>query len=203
MARTRKSQKRQINPLILIFSSGETEINYFRLKKGDLRGNRNIRIEALHSNRKTAVDLVSYAKQNIKAGDYNRNKNDKVFLVMDLDDARDGDIKSAMKKMPENMNLIISNPDFEFWFLLHYRYYQDNLACREPIEKLRQYERNYDKPDVDNIYNSLRLKEKDAIKNAERLRKFHETENQCPDLHSVSVNPYTNVDELISFLNSL
>ena len=172
MARCRKSRKRQINPLILIYSNGETEINYLMLKKNDLKGSRNIRIEPVFCNRKTAVNLVDYAKRHIKARNYDRNDEDRVFLVMDMDDASDEDIKSAMKKMPVNMKLIISNPDFEFWFLLHYRYCQDSLACREPIEKLRHYERDYDKPDVDKIYKSLRMKEEDALKNAERLRNW-------------------------------
>ncbi len=100
------------------------------------------------------------------------------------------------------MDLIISNPDFEFWFLLHYEYHQGSLQNREPIEKLREYERGYEKPDVEHIYPSLKGKEMDAISHAERLRQFHQNEG-IDDLNSVSVNPYTNVDELVSYINSM
>lgn len=121
---------------------------------------------------------------------------------MDMDHANDVDIKKALKEKPDKMRLIVSNPDFEFWFLLHYTYHQGSLQNREPIEKLREYERDYEKPDVDKIYSSLKEREKDAILHAEKLRLFHRNEG-VGDLYRVSVNPYTNVDELVSYINSI
>lgn len=73
-------------------------------------------------------------------------------------------------------------------------------SATEPIRKLREHERNYEKPQVKEIYDSLKDREENALKNAERLRRYHKSNGS--DLHSTSTNPYTNVDEIISFINS-
>ena len=135
MARERKSKKIPLKHPVIIFSDGETELNYFNCKKSDMKGNRNIKIATVPTNSNTATKMVLYAINHIRSRD--KNPNDKYFCVLDMDCADDDDIGKALKKKPDNMELIISNPDFEFWLLLHYRYYQGRLGNREPIEKLR------------------------------------------------------------------
>lgn len=117
-----------------------------------------------------------------------------------MDTADNEDVKRAITKMPSYMHLIISNPDFEFWFLLHYEYYQERLGNREPIDKLRKHERTYEKPNVEEIYSSLKKKEAFAIQNAQRLESYHTRIGH--NLYSTDANPYTNVDEAISFINN-
>jgi hypothetical protein len=202
MARVRKSQKIPLRPLIVIFSDGQTELNYFRCKKSDLTGNRNIRIEPVPVNQKSATGIVRYAKGYPKKRGWAIKGNDRLFCVMDMDCADDEDIRKALKEKPNNMDLIISNPDFEFWLLLHYDYHEGSLQKKEPMVKLRVHERGYEKPDIDQIYPSLKSREKDAISHAERLKRFHKNEG-VNDPYSVSVNPYTNVDELVRHINSI
>jgi len=187
-------------PSVLIYTDGDTEINYFRLKKSDLTGKRNIKIELKLENEKSATKLVNYANRHIYHNYKGLNSGDRVYCVFDMDTANDEDIKRAIRSIPGHMNLIISNPNFEFWFLLHYRYHEQRLGKDEPIEKLKEYERNYKKPDVEGIYDSLKEKEENAIENAERLRRSHKSNGYDP--YSTSTNPYTNVDEIISFINS-
>lgn len=175
MARRRISKNIPLRPLIVIFSDGETELNYFSCKKIDLTGNRNLKIEPVFINKKTATGIVLFAKKHIQ-NKYDNKPNDRYFCVLDMDCMTDMDIAKALKEKPEKMELIVSNPDFEFWFLLHYTYHEGSLQKREPIEKLREYERGYKKPDIIQIYPSLKSKEKDAISHAKRLREFHKSE---------------------------
>lgn len=200
MASYRKSRYLPPRTLVLIYTDGNTEVNYFRLKKSDLTGNRNIKIELKPENEKSATRLVNHAKRHISHNYEGLNSGDRVYCVFDMDTANDEDIKRAIRSMPEYMNLIISNPDFEFWFLLHYRYHEQRLGNGEPIEKLKEHERDYKKPDVEGIYDSLKEKEENAIENAERLRRSHNSNGYDP--YSTSTNPYTNVDVIISFINS-
>ena len=201
MARTRTSKKIPLRSLIVIFSDGKTELNYFNCKKLDLNGKRNVRIEPVFAKGKKATEIVGYAKKYLY-NNYGDQPNDRYYCVFDMDCAADEDIKRALKEKPKKMDLIVSNPDFEFWFLLHYTYHETSMQNREPIEKLREHERGYEKPNVEQIYPSLKSRERDAITHAERLRQFHENEG-VDDLYSVSVNPYTNVDELVLVINSL
>ncbi|MDE4907752.1 RloB family protein [Methanogenium marinum] len=202
MGRVRKSKNIPLRPLVVIFSDGQTEINYFRCKKLDLNENRNIKIEPVHANQKSAAGIVTYAKRYLQKKGWTIKQNDRIFCVIDMDCAADLDIKKALKEKPGKMDLIISNPDFEFWFLLHYDYHQGSLQNKEPIKKLREYERGYEKPNVERIYPSLKSREMNAISHAERLRQFHENEG-VEDLYGVSVNPYTNVDKLVSYINAI
>ncbi|MEA2034102.1 MAG: RloB family protein [Euryarchaeota archaeon] len=200
MAKQRKTKKLPLRPLVLIYTDGHTELNYFRLKKSSLTGRKNIKIETRIANIKSGKKFVDYAKKHISSNYERLNGGDRVYCVFDMDTANDEDIRRAISSMPRHMDLIISNPDFEFWFLLHYQYYQGRLGNREPIRKLREHERNYEKPQVKEIYDSLKDREENALKNAERLRRYHKSNGS--DLHSTSTNPYTNVDEIISFINS-
>lgn len=201
MGRVRESENRTLNSLVVIFSDGDTELNYFRCKKSDLKGKRNVRIKLVPVKQKSAAEIVQSAKKYIK-NNCGNEPNDKYFCVMDLDHANDADISKALKEKPDKMRLIVSNPDFEFWFLLHYTYHEGSLQNKEPIGKLREYIKDYEKANVEKIYPSLKGKEMDAISHAERLRRFHQNEG-IDDLNSVSVNPYTNVDELVSYINSI
>ncbi|QYZ80180.1 RloB domain-containing protein [Methanofollis formosanus] len=200
MARYRTSRGLSKRIRIFIFSDGKTEINYFDLKKKDLPRNRNLSVELIPTNIKSAVKSVNYIKRYFSRNDYGLNQNDRVFCVFDMDTADNEDLRRAITKMPGYMHLIISNPDFEFWFLLHYEYYQERLANREPIEKLRKHERAYEKPNVIEIYSSLKEKEAFAIQNAQRLSFYHTRIGH--DLYSTAANPFTNVDEAISFINN-
>jgi len=201
MARTRKSQHRQERPLVLIFSDGETEINYFRMKRSDPGRNKNIRIETRFLNQKKAEDLVKSAKRYISSKCGHLRKGDHLYFVLDMDAADDEDISRTKRSMPEYMHLIISNPDIEYWFLLHYRYYDQKMANREAISILNDYEPDYSKPDVDGIYDSLKAGEETAIVNARKVRDYQISNGRDP--YSKSANPCTNVDELISQINSV
>jgi len=197
MSRQRTSRHLPQKTQIFIFSNGETEINYFNLKKKDLKGDRTIKIQPLSVKKDGVINFVKYAKET-HLDKYDLNKKDKAFCVIDLDTENDEDIQKALSIMPPYMQLIVSNPDFELWFLLHYELCRGPLCNREPIELLRRHERLYEKPDVDRIYPSLKQKEAVAIQHAKSLREHHTNEGH--NLYCTTANPCTNVDEAILYI---
>ncbi len=100
MARVRTSKNIPLKPLVVIFSDGRTELNYFSCKKSDLKGKRNVRIEPVFANEKKATEMVKYAKDYIR-NNYGNEPNDRYFCVMDMDRAADADIKTALKQKPK------------------------------------------------------------------------------------------------------
>jgi hypothetical protein len=198
MIRQRESQHNPKKTQIFIYTEGQTEYNYFEQIKKDLTGKRSISVNNCSINKKLPIEFVRYAKNNLLSRGKSLNKKDRVFCVFDMDTVKSEDINIALSKMPTYMQLIVSNPDFELWFLLHYKYCKAPLNNREPIEKLKEYEPDYQKPHVDKIYNSLKKNEKFAIINARLLRQKQTEEGHY--LFSKDANPCTNVDEAISYI---
>lgn len=199
MPRERKSQKRPQKEIIFIFTEGETEYNYFdQIKKDLARNHMRVSVELSCTKEKTAMGFIEYARETLKHKLISPGKNDRIFCVFDMDTAVEGDISRAMKAMPRYMRMIISNPDFELWFLLHYEYRRAALGNKESIRKLKEYEPDYQKPEVDKIYRSLREKKEIALGNAQLLRRYQSEEGY--DLYSTAANPCTNVDEAVVYI---
>lgn len=62
MAKQRKTKKLPLRSLVLIYTDGHTELNYFRLKKSSLTGRKNIKIETRIANIKSGKKFVDSAK---------------------------------------------------------------------------------------------------------------------------------------------
>ena len=193
-----KRRKRKVKPTILIISEGkDTEVNYF--KEFNLK----------------------YVNVDIKIADKNsagKNKSRKTDPI----NQRVEELERAYKKTKDYekerktvINLGISNPCFEVWYLLHYIYTTANLkdygAVKNKLVKetpLRDYEKNK----CINIL--LHDKTHEAIKNSVKLKDHHESlgrifmnfkENSSilnvKDI--IEGNPYTNVWELIKYIEDL
>ena len=123
---------------------------------------------------------------------------DRGFIVLDIDN---DELKAAKvnqlisKNTVKGIGFIVSNPAFELWFLLHYRYttkhFKDGDAV---IEDLKKHIPNYDK-NVD-VYGILEDKMEQAAKNAEKLS-VHFKDEKWP---SKECNPKTDVGELVKLL---
>lgn len=207
MVRTRRSQLRPLRTLLIIFSDGETELNYFELKKRNIHGNRNIRIVTVQPNIKSPSQYIKYAEGYIQTHLPPLNGQDRIFCVFDVDTLSDSEIEKAQKQLElhktlrSHMQFVHSNPDFEVWLLLHYRYLQGKLGSQEAITKLREFEKEYTKPNVGEIFDNLIRNEHRALENALKLRQYHQGNES--NLFSTRTNPYTNVDEIVLFINSI
>ena len=95
--------------------------------------------------------------------------------------------------------IALSNPCFELWFLLHFEYTAGYIDDYDAVEKkllahLPNYKKNGD------IFGIIVDRQASAIDYAKKLKRYHEVELERTDLYNVSVNPYTNVWELVESL---
>lgn len=210
----RKTNQKEVRKRFLIVCEGETEEKYFKT------------LQILGRDTKTAtiiIDIenakavgITVVKQAIKSkqsdGSYN---NDEVWGVFDRDAKKENNnqqnFNTAIQLAYNNqINLAISNDAFELWVLLHYQYHCSETH-RTNLNKLltqklgKKYEKNSD------IYNSLKDKQEDAIKNAEQLWLNHCKQNNFnSDKLSVhdsirihNINPSTTVYQLIKKLREV
>jgi len=103
-------------------------------------------------------------------------------------------------RRPVPVTAIASVPCFEIWFLLHYFYsskpyaHQGRTACESLIHDLKKHMPDYQKAAVD-MFERCQPNLETAIKNAERLEKYHRT--------SGADNPSTQVHHLIKKFQDL
>lgn len=117
-----------------------------------------------------------------------------VVLDLDVDSKKEAEIR-RLSKESKIVTFIVSNPCFEVWFLMHFRYstkgYIDGEAV---ISDLKKYLPNYTKAsDVSIVINDLLS---DALINVSQLERYYESlEYQWP---SVLRNPWTDVHIVIN-----
>ncbi|EHI98778.1 hypothetical protein CDLVIII_2110 [Clostridium sp. DL-VIII] len=229
-----KRRKRKVKPLVLIVSEGkDTEINYFKQFNQKYV---NVDVKPVDKNsagknksRKTdPSNLVDKAIEYIdNKYDINEEDGDRVWCLMDVDlnynnpdpiESRTQEIQRAYTKVENykkrskvKINLGLSNPCFEIWYLLHYKYTTANFknydAVKERIEKdtpLKEYEKNK------SIYSIIHDQTSSALINCGKLRNYHEdlgrnildiNLNNIKDV--IQSNPYTNVDLLVGYIETL
>ena len=187
------------NKVILIVCEGKkTEKNYFQKLKESLNLI-SVSIEILPSPHPTPMKVINYAEQKAKEiGEY-----DEVYCVIDRDTHCDFDEALAKAKSIKLQNaifeVIVSDPCFEFWVLLHFAKITPNFrATKSPCKELQKhkdfkknlphYSKDYDFKDI--IANHLNT----AIKNAKAVNKTNLPTRQ---------SPYTQVVNLVERLQTL
>jgi len=199
-----QSVKRPQRRIIRIYSNGESEYNYFISQKQLLvrqfaiDGRRNIKIDSFQRNADIKAMIQVIKKLNPVR---DLLPGDRIYCVLDVDDLRNNKINEALAIKPPYINLILSNPNFELWLLLHFRFHNQRITKDETVVKLREYLPHYSKPNIEPIFPTLKEKEPDAIRNSKTLREQRKQEQI--DLFSIESNPHTHLDFLIEFLNSL
>lgn len=197
---SRRKPTRQFNKIILIVCEGKkTEKNYFQRLKECLNLI-SISIEILPSPHSTPLQVINYAKQKVKE----ISEYDEIYCVFDRDTHKDFDkaLDEAKKIKLKNtiFEIIVSDPCFEFWILLHFTKIMPTLStsqssCKalQKCKTFKQYLPNYDKSnyDFDDIVaNRLNT----AIKNANEINKTNLPTRQTP---------YTEVVRLVENLQKL
>ncbi len=170
----RREARREPNETILIVCEGEkTEPNYFNylVKQWRLAS---VDVE-VHGEKapNTPKEIVKYAKRLLKERK-NRSQTklpfDQVWCVFDTEVPLRQNIEDALIQAEDNkMKLGISNPCFEFWFILHFTQTSRSFnSVTDVIRELRQYHSNYDKSDK-TILPVLEGETSQAVKNAKEL----------------------------------
>lgn len=229
-SREQLRKKRKLNPTILIICEGkDTETIYFenfnsKYTKVDVRiADRNSK----GKNKGRATDPENLVKKAIeilnKDYDIDEKDGDRVWCVFDVDinynnnnaiQSKIDEInKAKILSDKNNIRLGISNPCFELWYLLHFEYTTANLKDYNDVkQRLDKYIQNYDKNK--NVYDEIKPFLKDAIARFKKLKQHHESLGKIlPNAESdylkitgeniVKSNPYTNVSDLIEYMESL
>ena len=193
----RGQQKRKINPVILIITEGsKTEPMYFdnfRTRQTNI----DVRIVGNKSDgAKTDYDhlldkAVAYKKEEQISIEYG----DSTWIVADgdVDYKTQGALDTKNKKLlharekarSKDIEIIISNPCFEFWYFNDYRSVQ---------AELNKYIPNYEKSK--DIYSQLSSYTGKATEHAKQIERSH-IKNGYSLPFGLDVSPYTDVYKLI------
>lgn len=116
-------------------------------------------------------DLLKSAKQeelDLKHGDMLA-----CFIDVDFKKDRDKELRDAMKLARQNnISVFLSNPCFEIWYLLHFRYSTRLYGSNEEVIKdLGSYISDYSKSK--DVYDLIENKLDDAFVNTKRLESYH------------------------------
>ena len=191
----RREALRQTRDRILIACEGEkTEPIYFQSLCDDLRlSTADVKIcgRECGSDPLSVVDFVLTERR--------RNHYDRTFCVVDRDEHASWD-RALDKACQNQIEIISSNPCFEFWFLLHFCYTtrpyarkQNRSPADQVIEELKFYFPEYEKRT--NIYRDLREKIDQARSRARKLQNYHKT--------SRTSMPSTRVHHLVGVLKKI
>lgn len=203
----RGQQKRKIKPVILIITEGsKTEPMYFdnfRTRQTNI----DVRIVGNKSDgAKTDYDhlldkAVAYKKEEQISIEYG----DSTWIVADgdIDFKTQGALDTKNKKLlharekarSKDIEIIISNPCFEFWYLLHFMYSTKHFNDYRSVQaELNKYIPNYEKSK--DIYSQLSSYTVKAAEHAKRIEKSH-INNGYSLPFGLDVSPYTDVYKLI------
>jgi hypothetical protein len=188
---------RQFKSKILILCEGLTEKNYFTAMKEDLRLPKTIGIAIFQSHKVDCKGIVEEAIKKAK-----REGFQEIFVVFDHDNQsrREEAFQLASYK---NIKIIFSSICFELWYLFHFKEkstkaFASESVLEKELKKCTGMEK-YQKNDFKH-YSILKDKLNFALSNAKKVR---ESVLECNFGELVcNLNPYTNVDELVHFLEN-
>ncbi len=143
-SKSRPIGTRRIKVLFLISVEGAvTEQQYFNMFSGD---NPIIRIACISNKyRNSPKDVLSEIKKKLTKTDL--RKEDEAWLVVDKDQWTDEQLNSLYKWSEEKPNyyFALSNPNFEYWLLLHFEDPSGHKPAKVCKERLNKHLGNYDK----------------------------------------------------------
>ena len=194
----RKRNVREPKKIILIVCEGETEKKYFNTFRTRYRNN-NIKIHTDFILQNDSINLIKFTKtKRSLVKDFDANEKDCAWCVFDVDNNTDKVLKKVndfAKKA--NIEIALSNPCIELWFLLHYKEVHSQISVQDILSKLKEFIPNYKKGKID--YTILSKNTQKAISNAKKLNETHE-KNQI-DLITTKSNPSTQVFKLIESID--
>ncbi len=188
----RKVRKRK--RFFIVCEGEKTEPNYF--KKFSV----NVDITLIKGRGKDTKSLVEEAIE-LKNG-LESDERDRVWCVFHRDKNPNNpndsqNFNSAITLARNNgIDVAYSNDAFELWYLLHFNYYHTQISRKDYPDMLTDVLGHKYQKNSETIYEKLKDKQENAIKNAKRLLQEYEPPNPESD------NPSTTVHLLVEELNS-
>lgn len=188
----RRLGNRPLNRQILIVCGGTvTEKQYFDGLRGKL-GLKAVTITVVGK----PLDSLSVVEFAIKKR--NQENPDEVWCVLDVESPHTNPTfgPAILKAQAESIKLAVSNPAFEFWYLLHYKnsnrpYYNAYELEQDLTRQLPNYSKNA------KVFSALFPHTQAAVERANQVWENH------PDKHSSFPNPSTSVFKLVQYLLEL
>lgn len=196
----RNSRKRKRKPIVFLCAEGrnKTETLYFKAFGQDV--NRIVRFSP--GNYTDPVNMVQCLSKYMAENDFSPDLGDKAFCLIDADISvsKDAQIAKAIKlAQKENIQVIVSAPCFEYWYLCHFGMFgKKYLSNSELLSDIQHYVPQYQKNAPD-MYEILKGRLLDAIQNAQAMEKRHLKDGET--LHTVSFYPSTEVYYVVQELN--
>ncbi len=147
----------------------------------------------LYSGDTDPLSLIEFAKKQISKYELNLKGGDAIWCVFDCNGNNDKIISTACKNAGHNVKIILSNPSFELWFLLHFECYSTKITNSDLINRLEKHLPDYEKNK--DYYDLLKNKRENAVDNAKRLNELHQINGI--NLISVDSNPSTQVFTIV------
>jgi hypothetical protein len=141
----RKSPFRDERPSLLIVCEGQkTEPVYFCRLRSALRI-ASVRVEVEHR-WAAPISVVDRAVELKKARIREGNPYNSIFCVMDVECPPHESLGRAIVKARDNkLCVILSNPLFEYWYVLHFEYNGSLSTKDQVLQRLKGHYPNYDK----------------------------------------------------------
>ena len=194
--RGKYTRKRKRVILIATEGKNKTETTYFSEFNSLFA---EVIIVFANGNSTDPVKIVQDAINTAKNRGIDHDEGDKMFAVFDTDFSKTKQIEEARTlAQKNNIELILSNPCFEIWILLHFRlsthsFGSNREVLNELINRWPKYQKNIES--FEDIFDRLEI----AIENSKKLNQFHEDKGSR--LQTEWRNPSTDVNKLVEIIN--
>ncbi|MCD6163204.1 MAG: RloB domain-containing protein [candidate division Zixibacteria bacterium] len=196
----RRKPKKHVRERILIACEGyKTEHQYFKIIKQQFRNSSLIIKVVSKRNKAAAIQVVDNAIKEQENVEKNRIKDpyDSIWCVIDVEAPHPQETldQAYNKAQKHKIKIILSNPCFEYWYLLHFEKTSRLMqSCDETIRLLKNYHSSYYESDLSIIEKVLERKDT-AIQNSIEVINEKQWGN---DLRKC--NPSTHVYKLVEHL---
>lgn len=196
--RIKRNNRKKYKLVVLVCEGEETEVLYFRNFRSRNNG---VRIAIPSTKCTDPKNLLKFAISLIDELELVLTDGDHIWCIFDVDNNDDKVLSWVEEKAKKHkVNIAISNPSFELWYLLHFTRSTSPIdSNNDLIKRLKVYINNYEKNKC--VYEKLRPLTQNAIKNAQTLIEHHNCSGNI--LNRVCCNPSTQVFEVVEFLNSI
>jgi len=202
--RTSKQLRRRLpsrthNKVELIVCEGSnTEPAYFEALKRRLRLYA-VRIDVISPSESEPNTVVERAIAKRKEMEEDGIPCEKVWCVVDVEIPPHSTLDEAWEKANQTpkLELVLTNPCIEYWFLLHFEKHTSQFADNEEVmKKLKTVHPSYKKRRIG--FDDLYPRTSEAIKNSKEVLK----ENNCSE-YLRNCNPSTHVHKIVEHLQNI
>jgi len=190
----RRSDYLEIRNRILIICEGQkTEPNYFRRFPQS-----KVFAVTVHGAGMNTDALVIKALEKKQEAIRKQVPYNEVWCVFDRDSFTPDHFNRALDLgESRGIRIAYSNQAFELWYLLHFDFHTSSIDRKRYAQMLSERLRIKYKKNHAGMYDALLPKQKDAIRNAEKLLQSHKGKHPC------KCDPSTTVHHLVCRLNQM